>query len=175
MLAAGTARGAIDATDLVGETGRPRLDFGGEDGGARSGERGRVLELCDLGERTEAGLTLRDAARPARVAGGAAAVLLRFLGFSRSAVMFSLSEVKWSLLRFMAREGDEDVAVFGRESAAGMVGGSGSGFERSGLARGFGGSRSSEYFSMSSMILVERRACGIRLIRISSRDLSPCV
>lgn len=173
-LAEGKAGGAIDAADFVGDAGRPNNDFGGEDGGGRRGECRSVRELCDLGERTDAGLIWRDAARPARVVGGAAAVLLRFLGFSRSAVMFSLSEVKWSLLRLRLREGDEEVAVFGREPAF-SVGGSGSGFERSGFACGFGGSRSSEYLSMSSKIFVERKDCGILLIRISRRDRSPWV
>lgn len=173
-LAEGAAGGAIDGTDFAGDAGLANNDFGGEDGGGRRGDCGCVRELCDLGERTDAGLTLRDAARAARVVGGAAAVLLRFLGFSRSAVMFSLSEAKWSLFRLRPREGDEEVAVFGREPAL-SVGGSGRGFEMSGFARGFGGSRSSEYLSMSSMILVERRDCGILLMRISRRDRSPCV
>jgi hypothetical protein len=123
-------------------TGLARNDFGGDDGEGRRGDCGSVLELCDFGDRTEDGFILREAARPARfVVVGGLATLLRFLGFSKSAWMFSLSDVPRNsvLVRFVPFEGDEEAAVLGREfELADTLGASGSGFDiAGGWARGF--------------------------------------
>lgn len=72
------------AEGLRGETGRARRDFVGEAG--RIGERGRVRELAERGERTCDGWILaRDVVR----AGGMGAPLTLFFGLSMSS--FSLS------------------------------------------------------------------------------------
>jgi hypothetical protein len=92
--------------------------------------------LCDFGDRTEDGFILREAARPARfVVDGGLATLLRFLGFSKPATTFSLSDVPRNsvLVRFFPFEGGEEVAVLGREpKLAGIFGASGSGFDSAG-------------------------------------------
>ncbi len=78
------------ADGLRGETGRARKDFAGEAG--RIGERGRVRELADRGERTWDGRIL---ARDVVLAGGMGGPLTLFLGFSMSS--FSLSIERSSL------------------------------------------------------------------------------
>jgi hypothetical protein len=134
-LAAGTIGAAIGAGAFVGETGLARNDFDG-DGGGRKGDCGSVLELCDFGDRTEDGFIRREAARPTRfVVVCGFAILLRFLGFSKSARMFSLSDVPRNsvLVRLIPLEGEEEVAVLGREfELASFSGASGSGFESTG-------------------------------------------
>jgi len=76
---------------LRGDTGRAKNDLAGDDG-AFSGERGSVRELCDLGDSTVGGTSLRDAARSVRAfAGMAEDVFARFLGTSMSTPSFSLS------------------------------------------------------------------------------------
>ena len=138
-VAATLAAGATGA--FAGETGLARNDFGGDDCGGRRGDCGRVLELCDFGDRTEDGLILRETARPAQFAAVVGlAVLLRFLGFSKSAWMFSLSDMLRNsvLVRFVPLE-VEEAAVLGRElELAGILRGSGSGFDiADGCACGF--------------------------------------
>lgn len=160
--------------------GLARNDFGGDDGGGRRGDCGRVLELCDLSERTEDGSTRREAARPVRfVVDVGLAILLRFLGFSKSARAFSLSDVPKNsvLVRLIPFEGEEETAVLGREPKfVGIIGGSGNGLDSTGgWARSFCGERSSAYFSRSSIMLADRRLLGILLMRFSRRDRSPCV
>lgn len=94
----GGARCCIDG--LTGLIGRMAAGFSGTTG--LNGERGRVRELCDFGERTLEGTTFRDAVRVAFMF-AAVAVLVRFFGFARScadsAGMFSLSSPVdiWSL------------------------------------------------------------------------------
>ena len=129
---------------FAGEMGLARSDFGGDDGAGRRGDCGSVLELCDFGDRTEDGSIRREAARPARVVvdDGGLAILLRFLGFSKSVRMFSLSDVPKNsvLVRFFPFEGEGEAAVLGRESKlAGILGASGSGFDSAagGWGRGF--------------------------------------
>lgn len=93
------AREAVaDATvpGLIGEMGRARPDFAGEPI-ALMGDCGSVRELCDLGERTLDGSTLRDGPLLARacavdVAAMPFAALARFLGMSKSPCAFSLSD-----------------------------------------------------------------------------------
>lgn len=141
-LTTGATGGAIGARAFAGEMGLARNDFGGDDGGGRSGDCGSVLELCDFGDRTEDGFIRREATRPARlVVDGGLATLLRFLGFSKSARTFSLSDVPRNsvLVRFVPFEGGEEAAVLGREpKLAGIPGASGSGFDSTGgWARGF--------------------------------------
>jgi hypothetical protein len=76
---------AIGPIGFSGETGRASCDFPG-DIWLRTGERGRVRELAERGERTfEFSSLARDVVR----SGGAGAPRLRFLGFGRSS--FSLS------------------------------------------------------------------------------------
>jgi hypothetical protein len=68
--------------DLVGLAGRT-VGFSGALPAGLKGDRGRVRELWDLGERTAEGTTLRDAVRAAFVF-AAAVALARFFGLARS-------------------------------------------------------------------------------------------
>jgi hypothetical protein len=93
---ASEAVAAATVPDLMGETGRVSPDFPGD--ASLTGDCGYVRELCDFGESTFDGSTLRDTARAFATAGAAAtgAAFARFLGRSRSpACMFSLSD--WSI------------------------------------------------------------------------------
>lgn len=92
------ARDAVAAAtvpDLMGDTGRASPDFPGE---ILTGDCGYVRELCDFGESTLDGSTLRDTAFAFAPAGPAlvVVVLVRFLGRSRSSWMFSLSD--WPII-----------------------------------------------------------------------------
>ena len=112
-LADGTTGGAIGPRAFAGEMGLARNDFGGDDGGGRRGDCGSVLELWDFGDRTDDGFIRREAMRPTRfVVVDGLATLLRFLGFSKSAWMFSLSDVPRNsvLVRFIPFE-CEEVAI----------------------------------------------------------------
>jgi len=82
----------VGATGLKGDIGRARLDFAGD---ARTGERGKVRELADRGDRTWDCSFALDVVR----AGGAGGPRGRFFGFSISS--FSLSTEYISLLKML--------------------------------------------------------------------------
>jgi hypothetical protein len=123
----------MGARAFAEEMGLARNDFGGDDGGGRRGDCGSVLELCDFGDRTEDGFIRREAVRPTRfVVVGGLAILLRFLGFSKSAWMFSLSDVPRNsvLVRLIPFECGEEAAVVGRDpELVSILGASGRGFD----------------------------------------------
>jgi len=152
------------ADGLSGETGRARKDFAGEAG--RIGERGRVREFAERGERTcEGWILARDVVR----AGGMGGPRTLFLGFSMSS--FSLSMDTSSLIRFGARCGDG----LARE----LLCSAWSRFLRGELIFSIrevvaAGLDCSLYFVYRSPIFALRNAIGIRLTLISIRVLSPC-
>jgi hypothetical protein len=96
------ARDAVAAATvpgLMGETGRARPDLPGD---GLAGDCGYVRELCDFGESTFDGSTLRDPALACANAGPAfVAVFARFFGMSRSAWKFSLSD--WPIISELRR------------------------------------------------------------------------
>ena len=80
------------AAGLRGETGRASKDLPGDTAG-RIGERGRVREFADRGERTWEGWTL-DVVR----AGGTGGPRGLFLGFSMSSFSLSIEEISSLIL-----------------------------------------------------------------------------
>jgi len=76
---------------LEGDIGRAKNDLAG-DNGAFNGERAKVRELCDFGDKTVGGTSFRDRARPVRACAGTVVdVFARFFCTSMSAPSFSLS------------------------------------------------------------------------------------
>lgn len=144
------------------------------------GERGSVRELCDLGESTFDGSTLRETPRSTRVDGPdgpvAAAVLVRFLGSGRSSFIdtFSLSEIPL-LRRLMPRVALTSLGGCGacRAGEARCEAGASTGIGAM-SSPPLGASACSSYLFMSSRMFVFRSGCGIRFTRISSRDRRPC-
>lgn len=182
------ARAASDGlTGLVGR-GRPKWAFSGEPP-SLNGERGRVRELWDLGDRTVDGTTFFDAVHVALVFAGAATVFDRFFGLGRSceecsAGMFSLSSVRemWSLssistcwtchvygiahlCRFKLFRVGASTGLAARAGDASFLAGTG------GAGAGLALSACS---SSKSCIFRLRNACGMRLTRSSRRARRPC-
>lgn len=86
------------AAGLRGETGRASKDLPG-DTADRTGERGRVREFADRGERTWEGWTL-DVVR----AGGMGGPRGLFLGFSMSSFSLSIAEISSLVLSACHRQ-----------------------------------------------------------------------
>ena len=168
------------ADGLSGETGRARKDFAGEAG--RIGERGRVREFADRGERTCEGWIL---AREVVRAGGIGGPRILFLGFSISS--FSLSTDTSSLglvsnfsvcmcevanlIRFGARCGDGLARELLCSACSRFLRGELIFSVREVVATGLD---CSLYFVYRSPIFALRNAIGIRLTLISIRVLNPC-
>lgn len=152
------------AVGLSGEIGRARRDFVGEAG--RMGERGRVREFAERGERTcEACILARDVVR----AGGMGGPRTLFLGFSISS--FSLSTDMSSLMRFGARCGDGLARELLCSACSRFLCGELIFSVREAVAAGLDVSL---YFMDRSPIFARRNAIGIRLTLISIRVLNPC-
>jgi hypothetical protein len=92
------------AVGFNGDTGRARYDFPGDITGL-IGDRGKVREFADLGERTCEGWTFRDVVRA-----GGTGPLARFFGFSISS--FSLSAlVEISSLNHISKYAEDSILI----------------------------------------------------------------